>query len=738
MSAVKDIKKDPVIEMLKSELENDPKNELLKLVLYANPNSSGLKDANGPVYLKLYERINDMNTSSSGEFDYTDLELDTKSVSLTVRFRFAIQELVEALDMLSLARTRIHVELANGVTWPSGPVNVGGSSIKVGLAFIKSMKSVVREYLIKELPALIDDCYEAHYKNAGNFSYSLLETKLYQVRPSVMDAFVRWVESVILADYANSPDDTPIFSRIAVKGGVGMVEAPTRALMLDEMWVNTTLVKGTDLYKYPPHYIKLCKALCARLGKILRTSPNLTEEWKNEGSPDEIRSKIDTATKFVEMVCVGSDNRAIFEPSKKKDFQRGVYDVLMLRMNAAYSSAVTMQQEYAARGLQIDIKAFIRDRVINLINTLVTYSHGIGYQNALVYYDSFKHSVYQDQHTGLMCFKPYFTKAEFLTCIRPFATGKCNARVMETFYRFISTYSLVERDSSRKKIPESIEVEILKHADLSKFQNDLSDEPALVFSENALRVTGMTQTPIARLRDVKTGLTGLRQNGVMSLTAGLKNKEESSRIDQTGNDSLLMAANIIDEVADCYVMVHTAVLEARKAKKNKEAAQQRQLARHTGGGRFNGLSPQIVYTASSPAFDANVRTGYTSPTQTTVLKQEDLFHQAPVETQYQSASTSFQRTSPSLAQQPSQPFPMFPQQSVQPGQTIQFPSYTDMTQQPSRGSSPSLHRQHSRASSPVVGPSEVNLFSSGPRSPGVNARSPVSSDLTKDLFAFSP
>ncbi len=634
MSATKDIKKDPVIEMLKSELESDSKNELVKMLLYANPNGSGVQDGTQPVYQKLAERISAMNRSATGEFDYTDLELPTKSVSLPIRIRFAIEELVGALEMLNLARTRIHVETMNGGTWPASNVLVGSASIKVGLQFIKSMKAIVRDYLITQLPALIHDCYEAHYKNAGNFSYSLLETKLYVIKPEVMRAFINWVQNVILAPYVNVGPETPIFTTIINKAGLEVHNVPTRSLMLDEMWVDTTVVKTTGAYKYPPHYVKLCKVICARLGKLLRTPFSATEDWALEG-PDS-QAKYRAAEAFVsyclEMQTMETGklpSQAIMSAgSRKKDFQRAIYEMLLDRMNTAHTRA---EANRIANG-GTDVKAFIRHEVISLILDLKARSAGIGYQSSLVYLDSLMASIINigTEQQPFLSFAQYFTKGEFINALGHFASGECNPRVMEAFYRFISTHSLSQRDSSRKKIPKTIEVEILKHVDLSRFADDRSDEPAICFSREALIETGMEKTPIGNLHDRKTGLDGLRQNGVMSLTAVLKDKAASAALVQTGKDALLAYANVVDEVADCYVMVYEAMFDARKAKKTKDAAAQRQLAKNTVRA---GASP-FAYVPSSP--NVVQMPNYASPTYQGQVQGENLFAQAEpaVETQY--------------------------------------------------------------------------------------------------------
>lgn len=650
MSATKDIKKDPVIEMLKGELESDPKNELVKMLLYANPNGSGVQDMNGVTYQSIARRIDAMNRGETSDFDYTDLELSTKSVSIPVRVRFAIEELVGALEMLNLARTRIHVEQSNGASWPPSNVVVGSSSIKVGLQFVKSMKAIVREYLIAQLPALIHDCYEAHYKNTGNFSYSLLETKLYVVRPEVMRAFITWVEHTVLQPYAQYRDTDPIFTTITTKNGGTVDNVPTRALMLDDMWVTTSIVKNTGIHKYPPHYMKLCKVICARLGKILRTPVTSVDEWKSEGTAQEIQYKLDAAARFVNKCVMDFRQETGREPSsaislesRKKDFQRAIYDILLSRMDVALAKA---ERNQLASAGALDMITCKRHEVISLILDIHTNASGIGYQDALVYMDSFQRSIATSEVHGhkLYTFLPFFTKKQFLDSLRGFADGVCNPRVMETFYRFISTSSVVERDSSRKKIPHQIEVEILKHVDLNRFEYDRSDEPALCFSQASLQEAGMLGSPIAQVRDTKTGLDGLRQNGVMSLTAALKNKDASAALVQTGREDLLLRANTIDEVADCYVMVYAASLDARKAKKNKDAAAQRQLAKHTGRGY--GASPTYTYTVGASPAVAQVP-NYASPS---VQGQGgDLFREATVETQYpvQAPQPVFQQVFPS-------------------------------------------------------------------------------------------
>ena len=652
MSSSKDQqqKKDPVVELLKEVVEANPTLEVAKYLLYANPNGSGIQNDKQPVYISLWQRINEMNASPSREFPYVGTELPTKSVGMTVRVRFTIEELVSALEILNLARARIYIENALGNDWPAKIHDVRFDKMKINLTFIKSMKSIVKGYLIDKLPTLIDNCYSAMYKSAGNFSYSLAETKLYRVHQPIMNAFLNWVSnSCFENDYHLLQDSAPVFGSAVNKANRLYETSHSRRVLMDEMWVNTTYVKTSDTYKYPPHFVKLCKVICARLGKILRTPASNNEEFEGE-------AKVQAGLNFLVSTLVPQadyqrlmtehggqlDSGAILYlyfkagvpgglaiadlKSKKKDFQNAVFDLLLLKMNKAWEDGVNLHTTYFGTygNTTPDSKNFVRDQVIKLVQSLLFWntSDFLDFQSSLVYGDSFTISLDQDTTSGLLTFKSFYTKGEYENSSAAFRGGVCNGRVMDAIYRFISVTSLVKVDNSRKYLDNTIELALINYADLSKFTVEGVKDPAIVFSSAALNsMPDVMKMKFSAARD-DSGVTGIRQNGVMSLTSAIKDKTLSSTdIDllQTQYGDLRVYANIFDEIANCYANMHEGLFELRKSDKTKEASRLKQIARHTGGAMMQvpyAQQPSYVSGVSggvSPSYGVNVQHISASP-----------------------------------------------------------------------------------------------------------------------------
>ena len=733
-TSAKDQKIDPVVAFLKEVVNDNPKLEVAQYLLYANPNGSGVQNEKQPVYLSLSQRIKAMNADPAHRFEYRGLELPTKSVGMTVRMRFTIEELVSALEMLNLARARIYIENSLGNTWPSKPVAESLGKIKINLSFIKSMKSLVKSYLIEKLPGLIDDCYDAMYKSAGNFSYSLAETKLFKVHTPIMTAFLDWVETnILLRNYGTVSDETPIFTWATDKATKTLVPSASRRVLMDDMWVGLSYVKTTDSYKYPPHYVKLCKAICARLGKLARTSLSNKEEWKTEGSPQEIQAKLVTAQQF--LVAAGLTELPMVKKadSKKKEFQGEVYEALLAKLHLAYAEASRAHQAHIAQYGEtagFELKDFIRHSAINLILTLVNISQHMVYQAALVYYDTIVDSLEKLQ-SGMYTFKQAFTKREFVHSLAQFKSGVCNGRVMDAVYRFISVSSLLTRDNSRKFLDVEIEKAILNYADLSKFSPEPTEDPAIVFSAEAMRGVDSSKRALQNLSD-KDGYTGLRQNGVMSLTSGIKDKNEV--VNQTGTEALLTQANVFDEIANCYANMHGGLFEARKADKQKEISKMKQVAKHTGAHTIYQF-PQ----AQSPSIQVNVPTQSMSPTiSASSAPQVDMFsnpmYSQPAVNMFPGSSEFAPPAAAAFLPSFSAPAPSFP---VQTGVPIVNPldAVHTHSQSPSK-SVHSTHAAHPGSQSPGSLTKPPMVASFGATSPLKGAMSPTlggSGGMT-DLF----
>jgi len=592
-------KKDPVVELLKEGLESsNQKSEIHKYMLYANPNGSGIQNDKQPGYKGLIQSVLELNKSivshNQGvpghvEYPYAGTELPTKSVGMKIRVRFTIEELVSALEILNLARARIYIENANGREWPEPAQAASIGKLKLNLSFIKSMKSIVKGYLIDKLPTLIDDCYAAYYKSKGTFSYSLTETKFYKVHEPIIVSFLTWIRNNCFSELNGLPDNTPIFTESYRKESQTLEPCNSRLQLMDEMWVNTHYVKNSASYKYPPHYVKLSKIICARLGKILKTPPTAGESVQNKAGAinflNYITTGLDPSDKTYASVLL-----AISDPSsKKKDFQNAVYFLLLDKM---------LKIVHAGQSLP-DPKPYMRSEAIKLIQTLLQYSAEayLDYQVALVYGDTFMSAIktLQDGYT----FKEHFTKGELELSLKAFESGYVNPRVMDSIYRYISVTSLTLRDNSRKFLDLSIEEAIIRYGDLSKFS---VSENALVFSKEALAILPNDyKTKFASARDAY-GHTGILQNGVMSLTSTIKDRSVNLDKEQQRFAALLPYANMLDEIANCFLNKFDEFFEQRKTSKTKQIALEKALAKHSGTG-VNALSPQIqqVQNYTSPA-----------------------------------------------------------------------------------------------------------------------------------------
>jgi len=719
----KQIKNDPVTEFLKAHVENNEKSDIAKYLLYANPNGSGIQTTKEGGYLKLKSKIAAMNSMpvESRVFDYSGMELPTKSVGMTVRVRFVIGELVSALEILNLARAHIYVNSANGVEWPSKSVSSLLGALKINLTFIKSMKSVIKGYLVDKLPTLIDDCYSAMYKSAGNFSYSLAETKLHVVYPQIIQAMLNWVgASVVPENFSSMSDDDVMFSVAYDKTVGGYVHSDTRRGLMDSVWVTTTPIKSKigDNYHFPSHYVKLCKVLCARLGKVMKTSTTANDYE----SPEIAAVGVQFLTHFNML-----SNPIISNPgTKKKEFQNAIFQELMklilVTQNNAVSEVNSLYVQHPGLETRLASKDYVRSKIIELINSLVPWSDDkfLKFQSSLVYADTFANSLQQvttSDGLTLNTFKPHFTKGDFNTALSKFQSGVCNARVTDAIYRFISVKSLSEVDHSRKTLDESIELALISKANLAKFTPTAAVDTQIIFSDKAM--AAMSETERARWVVAKdpTGRTGLNQSGVMSMTSAIRDKSITVDQDLASNKDMLVYANTLDEIANCYARVFADEFNLKKNEKIKAKAREKIFARHTGN-----VAPQQYF---SPG--VNVPQQFVSPVaQTSPVVAAPVAQTSPVVTA-PVAQTSPVVAAPSLFGAPS----TSPTASTSPTVT----------------SAPSLFGAPSTSPTSPTVTSAPGLFGAGTTSPtattpapglfGAGTTSPTATTSPSNLFGTS-
>jgi hypothetical protein len=180
------IENDPIINYLTSISEDHRGSdgdiingkEVAKYLLYCNSNGSGLdKMREGAQYTEGFQSL--LNLVGGG----ANVALTTKSVSMIVRIRFAIVELINLLDILGLVKLQVKL----------GRPPVNETDFKMGLKFVTSARSLVKKAFGEDLPTIIEECYKIKFGSSGSFPYSLAEVKKYSVRQNIMAACYGWI-----------------------------------------------------------------------------------------------------------------------------------------------------------------------------------------------------------------------------------------------------------------------------------------------------------------------------------------------------------------------------------------------------------------------------------------------------------------------------------------------------------------------------------------------------------------
>ncbi|MDR3597171.1 nucleoporin [Clostridium sp.] len=537
--------KDPVIEMLLQYMQQNPESLVGELLTYANPTGSTLNTDAGLNALR--QRVDAMNRSG-GEFDPEGTELPISSVGIQVRVRHTISEYLKHMEVANLMQRWILVSSAKGIEWPpklTGISNANAPVIKLGT--VKSVKKTLKDALVKELPTIIDLMYQAKYKSSGTFSYSLAEVKLYTVKPNYLRVALAWIRRTLQLD--NVSAESPIL--------VSQVNRETRNTLHWEDWYAYSRTKARDGHKYPPYYTKLVSVVCARVGKLLYTTPT-DKDYDAVGMRN--------AEDFVRSIGF----TAVVKDNKKKSYQKKLSEFFLQKCIAVHQANATV----------IDRPEVYKSNVIAALNevigSIVRVVDGLGIDRTLVFLDC------------LLDNKPFYTRSDFdlvQQYLGEAMTGVANERVMNSIGKFISTTSLISDPRARKFLDPEIERVIATEADLKKIkvvQGQL--EPNIVFSRGALSMmTAENNATFAPLFDPKNqGATGYLQKGVMSMIAALKTDSEHRTALPNGASEadIKHLANMLGEMANIYYELHTVDFEARKKEKAKAESQMKLAAKH--------------------------------------------------------------------------------------------------------------------------------------------------------------
>lgn len=552
--------KDAVIQHLEDCLVRDPESHAVKFLLYCNSNHSGL-DTDKPETLRgLYNAIQVLN--NTGKYNYEGTEKPLLSVSIQTRVRHAITELSTLNEILGLIRTWILVYDAKGLKWPVVPEVIPGVPAppslspypKVKMSLIRSLKSLINEALVKELPTLIDDIYRAKYKSGATFSYSLAETKFFNINNNFLTAAFEWIGKSVLQTDRLGPNDAIPFA----------VNATREALLWDD-WFAYSYNKQRDTHKFAPNYEKLCSAICARYGKLKFAPENSKDANEQERYACEA---LTTALGF---------NNFANKDLKKKTFQVKLNEHLLVIVQNIHVTG----ENYPVN----EKRAFISAEINKIITTIGGYLKPCGIESGLVYLDAYFYS------------PRLYTKQDFANVQNAFTkTGTCNDRVVNAITKFISDASLLETRHSRKKIPLSIENVIATQAKFSKIKEQSTENPSIVFSDSALasmNAEGKSKFSHLYDKDNKDSngnlkvnepkITGYLQQGVMSVVSSLKISSgeesedyvlpnelrahlsaDSQRLQLSAEDVLRLYANQLDEIATLYRYSVTPILDAHK------------------------------------------------------------------------------------------------------------------------------------------------------------------------------
>lgn len=581
-------KDDAVVAWVKTYCEKNPDSHVGRLFLYADPNAANLDHTKPETYNSLMLRCQQMNTVSVDKavYDYEGTERPTSSVSISVRNRHVITQLLVLRSLVELMRLVHHVKSAKGEEWP---VDAEGRALTserfpaFKLPLLRSLMSSINKALVQELPTFIDDVYKAKYKNSGSYSYSLAETKFFTVRNRFLTESFNWISQL------------PEMQGVTMSGSDGrtIVDAygnPVKFILSDSTgrvsrtnlawteWYEYTYSPKTQTPKFAQTYEKLASAYCARIGKLkyesqpvvdIRDASSLSESARKAKSEQEAAAALfraqreaaellmnaldfdrieffDNKKEFANFVTrpldsngkrlVNRDGLEVFhQPShvmgipdvKKKYFQTKLYEHLMVKLQTAHNNSAEAHGVSVPQDTKIAPSEAYKSTVISLmtntLRSLDVYADAVGIEKSLVFLDMLE----------TLVTKPMYTRADFDSIVYYFTqSGICNDRVMNSITKFISCSSQRTSPHSRKVIPLQIELAIVEDASsITKIKITESIDPAIIFSREAIQAlssqgeTGaINAARFSGLVDKKSPgqATGYLQRGVMSLTSALK------------------------------------------------------------------------------------------------------------------------------------------------------------------------------------------------------------------------
>lgn len=534
-------KKDTVIDTLVAYVQSHDDCDAAKLMLYANPNGSGLLGENPKGLGQLKAKIADMNRNG-GVFDPEGLQLPLNSLGIEARMRHAIDELLIRIEIANLMRAHLYVAHTKGEEWPPKPI-LGQAPHVIKIPTIKAIKSAAKEALVVQLPTIVGMCYAAKYKSANTFSYNAAETKFYTLKNEFIKTSLDWIYRTLNLDMVR--DNESMFSKV-----FSFQNDDARKKLIYEEWFNYRLTK--DVHHYPPAYDKFAKAITARVGKILFDSP---PEGQTKQSYAPI---VNFAQQFVKLLGLEGSLK-----EKKKDLQLKVFDIIRSYVRDAYTQYQTVEERVL----------FIGETIRRLLQYIG--DNNLGIEAAFLEADMFVSD------------RSFYTKRDFEEVRAAFSqTGVCNVRVMNAIYQFISTTSLLKSGDARKHIDHSIEMSLVEQADLTKIKTELNDQmPSIVFSQEALGL--MTPENQTRFLSAHGSRTGYVQKAVMSITSALR-VGPNYQLPNGVNDEaeLKSAANMFHEMSSIYAYYASPTLESRKKAANTDKADKKMKAKHgvNGGG----------------------------------------------------------------------------------------------------------------------------------------------------------
>jgi hypothetical protein len=187
---------------------------LLKYLLYANPNQSGLtvqtsgtnekKEAVNSNLQKISSSIDrwlaDTDSTSTELLDYSGFEKFTERIHVKTRVVFATSSILDAIELCNLLLTKLCIEESHGKEWPERARGDNEKLIKKdGVADfskynIKALIKKLSNLLVKDLPSIINDMYEAHYTKYGKFSYNDHKIKMHLAEAQIIPNFIDYLQ----------------------------------------------------------------------------------------------------------------------------------------------------------------------------------------------------------------------------------------------------------------------------------------------------------------------------------------------------------------------------------------------------------------------------------------------------------------------------------------------------------------------------------------------------------------